>query len=362
MPGQVRASRVLLKGILAFLLLECVVLVAPFPLESLSTFRLLHVERERFPLSTVPPVDEALDVGDLGAMFASHVVSRPRGASEFRVFVLGDSTVWGLQLSADQVLPGQLNNLALACGKKHVRVYNLSFPRSSATKDLMILNGAMEYKPDMIVWLITWYTLTPKTRVDHWLIEQNPLEFSQLAQRFDFLPRDYRAPTLLQKVFERNRQLFRVARFQLYSLIQIASGQDQIAGPPQVLPTELDSDIAFEGLKPPALRRAQVSLDQVEAFHALAGDVPVLLVNEPILIMTGMANSDLRYDSYYPRWVYDQYREYLNEAAVAQAWHYEDLWNAFPAEYFADTPLHLTPRGHRLLAEALAPAIQQECR
>ena len=93
----------------------------------------------------------------------------------------------------------------------------------------------------------------------------------------------------------------------------------------------------------------------------MAGDVPILLINEPILIMQGIPNSDVRYNGYYPRWVYDQYRGYLGQAAAAHGWRYRDLWDMFPTSYFADTPLHLTPYAHRALAQFLAPRIQELC-
>jgi hypothetical protein len=259
------------------------------------------------------------------------------------------------------VLPGQLNRLGLRCGGKDLRVYNLSFPRSSATKDIMILDRAVQLEPDAIVWMITWYTLMPKTRVDHWIVEQNPEDFLRLARRFDFLPQDYEAPNLWDKLFTKNRELFRTVRFQLYSLIQLATQQDQIPGPPQVPATELSADENFEGMRPPTLRENQISIDQVHDFLELADDVPVLLVNEPILIMSGIPNSDVRYNSYYPRWVYDQYRRFMADAAARSNWQYLDLWNMFPAESFADTPLHLTPEAHRTLAESLAPDVLAAC-
>jgi hypothetical protein len=104
-----------------------------------------------------------------------------------------------------------------------------------------------------------------------------------------------------------------------------------------------------------------VSIDQVHDFLELAGNVPVLLVNEPILIMSELRNSDLRYNSYYPRWVYDEYRKFMREAADRNNWRFLDLWDVFPAESFADTPLHLTPAAHRTLAELLAPEILATC-
>ncbi len=44
----------------------------------------------------------------------------------------------------------------------------------------------------------------------------------------------------------------------------------------------------------------------------MAGDVPVLIINEPMFISDGQ-NSDLRYNSFYPRWAYDQFHRLLND-------------------------------------------------
>jgi hypothetical protein len=190
-------------------------------------------------------------VGNLDEMVASHIVSRPKASDEFRVLVFGDSAVWGLDLTPTQTLTGQLNALALICGNKKVITYNVSFPRPSATKDLMILDKVMQYQPDMIIWLITLYTLIPTTRVDHWLVNQNPAEFYKLGKRFDFLPKDYQPPTIPDEFYDQQRALFKLAQYQLYSLIQLATNIDQIPGPPEVLAAGLTNDAIFEKLKPP---------------------------------------------------------------------------------------------------------------
>ncbi len=176
------------------------------------------------------------------------------------------------------------------------------------------------------------------------------------------MPRDYSPPTVLDTVIDRNRTLFHETRFDLYSIVQLGTQVDQILGPPAGLPDSLSRDVTFEGLRPPTLYRSQVSLDQVRDFYTLAGQVPVVLINEPILTLNGVTNSDVRYNSYYPRWVYDQYRQYVAEAAAQQRWDYLDLWNMLPPSYFTDTPLHLSPGGQHLLAEALVPSIQKGCR
>jgi hypothetical protein len=336
------------------------VLVKPNP-SVISIYSALELKRGRFPISTSSPVDNALDVGDLDAMFSSHIVSNPKTPDEFRLLVLGDSAQWGIGLTPQQTIPGQLDLLNITCTNYKVRVYNLSFPRSSATKDLMILDKALQFKPDMIMWFVTLYTLMPKTRMDHTLISQNAAEFYNLAHRFDFLPSGYQPPNLLEQIHDQNRALFRITRYQVGALLQLSTGLDQIPGPPEILPNELTRETTFEGLKPPILRQSQVSLDQVEDFYILAGHIPVLLVNEPMQILREEVNSDIRYNSYYPRWVYDQYRRFLSEAAVQNSWNYLDLWDSLPAADFTDTPLHLNPEAQHSLAEMLAPSIKKEC-
>ena len=350
-----------MKGALLFLIFEFALYsLAPY-LGFINIYAPLGLERQRFPISTLDPVDAPLDVDNLDALVNSHIVSQPKAQDEFRVLILGDSAVWGLQLALNQTLPSQLNALNLVCDNKKVTTYNLSFPRSSSTKDLMILDKVRQDQPDMIIWLITWYTLMPKTRVDHVLVDQNPDEFYKLANRFDFLPKDYQPLSLLDEIFNQQRAFFRTIRYQLYPMIQFATGIDQIPGPPETMPAGLSSDTTFEGLKPPTLRKSQVSLDQVQDFYDLAGKTPVLLINEPMLILSGIPNSDVRYNSYYPRWVYDQYRQYLGEDASQNGWDYLDLWDLFPPGYFTDTPLHLTPYGEQKLAETLAPSILKAC-
>ena len=361
MQNAVKPWRVLVKGFVMFSIMEFVFASVLPGLQPPNLYAMLGMKRERFPLSTVAPTDAALDVGNLDAMFATHVISNTKDPNEFRVLVLGDSAAWGIQLTPGETLPGQLDALHLTCGTKNVMVYNLSYPRSSASKDLMILDKAMGFQPDLILWFVTWYTLMPKTRVDHYLVTQNPAEFYKLGHRFDFLPRGFMAPTLADTLFSRNQSFFRDVRFQLYALIELATGKDQIPGPPDKLPATLSSDVTFEGLKPPTLNRLQVSLDQVKDFYALAEQTPVILINEPMLIVNGDPNSGVRYNSYYPRWAYDQYREYLGEEVSAHNWNYMDLWNAFPASYFAGTPLHLDPPGQHLLAETIAPAVEKAC-
>jgi len=123
--------------------------------------------------------------------------------------------------------------------------------------------------------------------------------------------------------------------------------------------------------------RAQIDLEASEDFHGLntlqgnlaldvldAGmstDIPTLLVNEPILISNGQ-NSDIRYDFYYPRWAYDEYRTSLANHASENNWNYINLWDLVPMSDFTNSAVHLTQHGESLLTAQIAREIQNICK
>jgi hypothetical protein len=78
------------------------------------------------------------------------------------------------------------------------------------------------------------------------------------------------------------------------------------------------------------------------------------------LISNGL-NSDIRYNFFYPRWAYDEYRQLLNEQAAAHKWHYLDLWDLVPMQEFTNSAIHLTPMGEAMLAGEITEAIQTLC-
>ncbi len=86
----------------------------------------------------------------------------------------------------------------------------------------------------------------------------------------------------------------------------------------------------------------------------MAGDVPIVLVNEPMFISDGL-NSHLRYNFFYPRWAYDSYRSLLIDTIQAHDWPLLDTWQAIPPQHFTDSPVHMTAEGTRLFADMLIP-------
>jgi len=147
-------------------------------------------------------------------------------------------------------------------------------------------------------------------------------------------------------------------RLQTLGLAWTATGIDQDI--PATIPlrkTDLADDLSWETLaKPATLDDELLAMDVLAAGVARAQPLPVLIVNEPMFISHGQ-NSDLRYNSFYPRWAYDQYRQLLARAARTNGWAYLDLWDAIPPEQFTDTPVHLTPAGEQMLADELGPVI-----
>src|SRR5438093_12522161 len=90
-------------------------------------------------------------------MFASHMITgKKKTTDEYRVLLIGDSSIWGTLLKPEETLAGQLNASAIkACGKT-ARAYNLGYPTLSLLKELMLLDQGLQYQSDMIIWLTTF--------------------------------------------------------------------------------------------------------------------------------------------------------------------------------------------------------------
>jgi hypothetical protein len=355
--------RVALKALALFVLLN-LAFAAARPLDALgrlSLYNVLFPGRARLPYGEIPAEDYNLTLNNLPAMLASHELARPKAADEFRVLLLGDSGVWGWFLRHPDTLAGQLNALDLrAADGWRVVVYNLGYPVMSLTKDLLLLDAALSYDPDLILWPVTLQSFARGRQLDHPLLQQNAGRVRALIMAYD-LALDPADPRLVDRTFlgetlvARRRDLADLLRLQTWGGAWAAAGHDQ-AIPADIPPRQSDFDADESWLdvpEPRPLTADDLTFDVLRAGIARAGDVPVVIVNEPIYISAGR-NSDLRYNAFYPRWAYDQYREQLAGLAAAEGWTYLDLWDAIPPGEFTDTPVHLTPEGVRQLALLLA--------
>jgi len=361
-------GRVLLKALLLFALVNAV-FAAVRPLEALgrlSLYNSLFPGRARLPYGEVPSADYNLTLNNLPAMFAAHALARPKAAGEYRVVLIGDSGTWGWFLTNADTLAGQLNALDLrVAGGRRVVVYNLGYPVMSLTKDLLLLDSALAHDADLVLWPVTLQSFARGRQLDHPLLQQNAGHVRALIDRYDLTldPADPRLVTrgpLQETLVARRRDLADLLRLQGLGLAWAATGIDQDI--PADIPArrrDLDADESWLDVAAPRpLTDDDLAFDVLRAGIARAEEagVPLLLLNEPIYISDG-ANSDIHYNTFYPRWAYDDYRAQLAAAAGDAGWDYLDLWDAIPPAEFTDTPVHLTPAGTRLLAQILAPVL-----
>ena len=357
--------RIAIKAVLLFVVVNVVfALTDPLPtIGSLSAYNAVFPGRPRLPYSDFPDRAYNLSLHNLNAMFAAHeIAAGPKPAGEYRVLLIGDSSVWGFLLKPQDTLAAQLNaaQRILPDGRR-LRAYNLGYPIMSVTKDLLLLQHAMRYEPDLIVWLVTLESLPASRQLLHPIAQNNAGAVRALIAdyRLSLDPSDPRLlnPSFLERtLIGQRRNLADVIRLQVYGALWAATGIDQDYPDYEPAAIDLEADDSFHDLKPPVLRAEDLALDVLRAGHQLAGDIPILIVNEPILISTGR-NSDIRYNFFYPRWAYDQYRVIMAGQAQRQGWRYLDLWDLVPMSEFTNSAVHLTPGGSRLLADTIGAAI-----
>jgi lysophospholipase L1-like esterase len=362
---SVSLPRLAIKTVCLFIAINLVYApINPLPaLGHLSAYNILFPGRLRLPYGENPSQSYNLSLFSLEAMFASHAVATPKNPSEYRVVLIGDSSTWGYLLKPDQTLSAKLNAAKLTRPDgRQVHVYNLGYPTLSLAKDLMILKRSLRYQPDLIIWLVSLESFPRDKQLSSPIVQHNPTEMQALIQTYA-INLDPNDPGFVRQSFWQNtllgqrRALADLLRLQLYGVMWAATGIDQYYPasyePPQV---DLPADQTFHGLVPPILKPEDLSLDILQAGFQAAGETPVLLVNEPIFLSSG-ENSNIRYNFFYPRWAYDQYRQMLAAQSLAHGWDYLDLWQLLPAQEFTNSAIHVTPAGEAEISRKIATAI-----
>lgn len=359
--------RIIMKAVMLFVLLNGLfALLRPLPsLGSLSLYNSVWHGRERLPYGENPAESYNLSLNNIPAMFASHSLSTPKAEDEFRVVVIGDSGIWGWFLPNEETLTAQLNGMDLQTKDgRTLTFYNLGYPIMSVSKDLLILEEALQHEPDLIIWPLTLESLNPATQLEHPILQNNPERLRPLIQTYhlNLDPNDPRfvEPTFWQQsIMGQRRALADWLRLQQVGLAWSATHVDQTI--PDDIPlrtSDFEEDVSWHNFpEPVTLSSKELAIDGLIAGTHLAADVPILFINEPIFISEG-ENSDLRYNLWYPRWAYDQYREVLADTAVAQNWLYFDAWDQIEPTEFTDSPVHLTPAGTTDFAALIASQLK----
>lgn len=358
-----RLLRIALKTLLLFIIANAIWLVLqPLPaLESISLYNTLAKGRTRLPYG-LNTEDYNLSPTRLGTMFATHEISRPKAADEFRVVVLGDSSVWGILLRPEETLTGQLNALNLiAEDGRRMHFYNLAYPMNSVVKDLYLYDKAMPYSPDLVIWLVTMESLAADNQFEPPLLLANSDGLHHLVDRGE-LDWDLSSVPFVQRtvwdhtLIGQRQHIADWLRLQVYSIVWSSTGIDQIYKEYTPRSNNYGTDIAWHGVlpddpEPPDFR-----------FDILTEDlriVPHIFVNEPIYIGSG-ENSDLHYNAWSPRWAYDLYRDEFAQVTDQYGLRYWDAWDIIPPAEFTDSPVHLTPAGSTMLAQWLAETMQAQ--
>ena len=360
MENKPRLFPLLIKATILFLLFNfAFIYLNRIPLGKLTLYNSLFPGRERFPFGETRE-SYNLSLFDLDAMFASHVISgTAKAPDEYRVLLIGDSSVWGTLLTPEQTLAGQINisNIA-ACGK-NVRAYNLGYPTISLMKDLMILDEAKNYQPDLIIWLTTLEAFPNDKQFSSPIVSNNPKRVERLTTNYQLQRTSTtdHASNWNQTFVNQRRSIADLIRLQIYGVLWAATGIDQVY-PTDYERAQIDFDIDddFHGL---TSLKGNLALDVLDAGMSVAPNM--ILVNEPMLISNGR-NSNVRYNFFYPVWAYDQYRAMLAEQAAAKEWNYLDLWYRIPMDQFTNSAIHLTPEGETMLANMIGPVIRTSCK
>ena len=356
---------VIIKTIILLILLNFgFTFLVGIPFGRLTLYNHAYIGRERFPFGEDPAHSYNLSIYNLDAMFSSLVInSLPKGLNEFRVLLVGDSSVWGSLLRNSETLSGQINSSNLTCNGKQVMAYNLGYPTLSVLKDLLIIDQSLKYNPDLIVWLFTLESFPIDNQISTPLIENNPEIAEYVIQKYNLLNPDIRSIKRQnfwdKTIIGQRRNLADLIRLQLYGFMWAATGIDQMITD-SFTPAlrDFNNDSSFHGKQEHDFERGELALN-ILLDTATKIPVPLVLINEPILISEG-ENSSIRYNYYYPRWAYDQYRTILSKNIQTNRLSYYDFWNIIPNEEFTNSAIHLTPEGEIKLASTISQLLKDD--
>jgi hypothetical protein len=358
--------RVLAKSVLFFVILNVAfALLDPLHLMGkLSLYNSVFPGRLRLPYGTDPGRAYNLNIDQLEAMFSSHEISGPvEYDDEFRILLLGDSSVWGFLLEADRTLAEVINKSDWQTNDgRRIRALNLGYPTMSVVKDLLLLDYGLQFNPHMIVWFITLESLVYEEQLDSPLIRLNPESGRALIEQYDlkFNTQDARLREFSfweKTIVGSRRRIADLARLQILGALWASTGVDHVI--PEVVDPSLvalQAQDSYHDMNRGDLNDADLAFEVLNAGIEAVASIPLILVNEPIYIFEE-SQSAMRYNTYYPRWAYDQYRELLARKARLMNWDVLDAWDVLQEAEFADKGIHYSARGADTLAAYLKDEI-----
>ena len=368
MKDSINPVRLVIKTLVLYVIANILFAAYQPSLGIFSLYNTLLPGRTRLPYERAENMRLGYNLAlfqDLDTSFASHVIAtEEKPEDEYRVVLVGDSSVWGFALSSQDTLSEKLNQLNLrSCDGRRMRFYNLGYPWSFVFKDLLVLERAKAYQPDMVLWL---FTLRGLTGTDREIVDFFEGKLVTDAKRIqaEYGLRDYTSELTTQTFFERTiigerKKLKADLTLQMDGFLWAATGIDHHLQTWLPWKDTLEPDPEYRHYKSPEdwpRLQQDLMLDVIQAGRKMMNHSVVVTINEPIYIASG-PNSEIRYNKLYPRWVYDEYREFLGHWMTENNYPYLDEWNIIPQAEFSDFPVHLSPEGERIFAEALSPGI-----
>lgn len=305
------------------------------------------------PTATLAPERSQLrysvEVTNIYVLLASHILAnQSKAADEYRVLLIGDSGTWSNYMPFAETLAGRLNAANLpACNARTIKVYNMAIRGTSLVKDLVFIDKAATYQPDLVIWFLTLNTFRPDTQLlGRSFLPESRSYIEDLSKRYS-LGLNTSGMTTTKQTADQAWEILRTAQEPLHQDAYPLMDNDSSS-----------SNVFTRALPPPKLDAAKLPFNVFYTGLKILSKTKTLVVNEPIYIAKG-ANSDIRYNEYYPRWAYDQYRAMMVKESKDNNWEYLDLWNAIPSELFTGTPLHRMPYGEFLMYRKLSPILQK---
>ena len=359
--SSISVKRIIIKTLLILFIINFGwIFISNLSIGNLSLYNSVFNGRSRLPFGENTKRSNNLSLYNLDAMFASHEISEKQIDDEYlHVVLIGDSSIWGFLQEPDNTLSGLLNKRFLKVDEKII-FHNLGYPSISILKDLVVIDRALEYDPDLIIWFTTLEALPIKKQLEIPINRNNPLIINSIIEKYELSEINKIEEDLFENtLWNQRRNIYDMLNLQLLGILWNATGIDQeyseIYNPAQRdFPEPIEKYYAVN--QDDSLKEF-LALEIIKNGIEINNGIDFILINEPILISEGI-NSSVQYNYYYPRWAYDQYRSIMKEFTQKNDIKYYDLWKLIPEKEFTNSAIHLSEYAERILTDEIALVVE----
>lgn len=360
--NNISLIKIIIKTLFLFFFVNLLFIhFSKLPYGRISLYNLIFSGRERLPFGENQQKSYNLTINNIDAMMSSHKISSASTISEeYQVVLIGDSSIWGFLHTPEYTLSSILEKkIEQNWGSKNIRVYNLGYPSLSILKDILFVDFVSQMKPDLIIWFVTLESFPLEIQTEIPLVRNNSRLVNQIIDKYSFDMPKYQINAWDYTIMGQRRNLADIIRLQLLGIPWSATGIDQDY-PEQYNPAQRDfeKDYSFKDFDGMELEEKDLAMELITKTIIQNKDLDFIIINEPILISTGQ-NSHIRYNFYYPRWAYDQYREILKIKMQESGIKYYDFWDIVPDEEFTNSAIHMTETGQNILAERVIEVMEE---